>query len=220
MASIFEGLLGFYAIGFGIYIYQGSTCWWFSWSSFNVIIWQLSFGCFLIFGIFVFWFLWDSLVLVMHITSYLLLSRARNFTRSFICRSSRPEVFLEMSQDSQENTCARVSFLIKLQVWGLGGVINSLSNRKNKSLTRKNESGITATFCLHHQADTSKQTGSRCPRNLQKAHGFWLCDDFRRNRIHLTMHGQVLNTQLVLNMQILHRSSKRIIKLVRLTIDL
>ena len=74
----------------------------------------------------------------------------------------------------------------------MGGVINSLSNRKNKSLIRKNESGITATFCLHHQADTSKQTGSRCPRNLQKAHGFWLCDDFRRNRIHLTMHGQVL----------------------------
>ena len=41
---------------------------------------------------------------------------------SFIwgCRSSRPEVFcekvfLEISQDSQENTYARVSFLIKLQ---------------------------------------------------------------------------------------------------------
>ena len=27
-----------------------------------------------------------------------------------------PEVFLEISQNSQENTCARVSFLIKLQV--------------------------------------------------------------------------------------------------------
>ena len=26
------------------------------------------------------------------------------------CRSSRPEVFLEISQISQENTCARVSF--------------------------------------------------------------------------------------------------------------
>ena len=30
-------------------------------------------------------------------------------------RSSRPEVFLDISQNSQENTCARVSFLIKLQ---------------------------------------------------------------------------------------------------------
>ena len=37
-----------------------------------------------------------------------------------ICRNSRPEVFckkevfLEVSQNSQENTCARVSFLIKM----------------------------------------------------------------------------------------------------------
>ena len=29
------------------------------------------------------------------------------------------KVFLEVSQNSQENTCARVSFLIKLQAWGL-----------------------------------------------------------------------------------------------------
>ena len=29
------------------------------------------------------------------------------------------KVFLEISQNSQENTCARVSFLIKLQLWGL-----------------------------------------------------------------------------------------------------
>ena len=27
------------------------------------------------------------------------------------------KVFLEISQNSQENACARVSFLIKLQVW-------------------------------------------------------------------------------------------------------
>ena len=38
----------------------------------------------------------------------------------FICRSSHQrcsvkKVFLEISQNSQENTCARVSFLIKLQ---------------------------------------------------------------------------------------------------------
>ena len=31
----------------------------------------------------------------------------------------RKKVFLEISQNSQENTCARVSFLIRLQVWGL-----------------------------------------------------------------------------------------------------
>ena len=32
------------------------------------------------------------------------------------CRSSCSEVFLKISLDSQENTCARISFLIKLQV--------------------------------------------------------------------------------------------------------
>ena len=29
------------------------------------------------------------------------------------------KVFLKISQNSQENTCARVAFLIKLQSWGL-----------------------------------------------------------------------------------------------------
>ena len=33
-------------------------------------------------------------------------------------RCSVKNVFLEISQNSQENTCARVSFLIKLQAWG------------------------------------------------------------------------------------------------------
>ena len=28
------------------------------------------------------------------------------------------KLFLEISQNSQENTCARVSFLIKLKAWG------------------------------------------------------------------------------------------------------
>ena len=28
-------------------------------------------------------------------------------------------VYLEFSQNSQENTCTRVSFFIKLQAWGL-----------------------------------------------------------------------------------------------------
>ena len=40
-------------------------------------------------------------------------------------QSSRPElsckkkVFLEISKNSRENACARVSFLINLQAWGL-----------------------------------------------------------------------------------------------------
>ena len=34
-------------------------------------------------------------------------------------RCSVKKVFLEISQNSQENTCARVSFLIKLQALGL-----------------------------------------------------------------------------------------------------
>ena len=33
-------------------------------------------------------------------------------------RCSLKKVFLEISQNSQENTCARVSFLIKLQASG------------------------------------------------------------------------------------------------------
>ena len=38
-------------------------------------------------------------------------------TRGVLCK----KVFLEFSQNSQENenTCARVSFLIKLQAWAL-----------------------------------------------------------------------------------------------------
>ena len=36
-------------------------------------------------------------------------------TRSVLCR----KVFLEIWQNSQENNCARASFLIRLQTWGL-----------------------------------------------------------------------------------------------------
>ena len=36
-------------------------------------------------------------------------------TEAVVRRCSVKKVFLEMSQNSQENTCARVSFLIKLQ---------------------------------------------------------------------------------------------------------
>ena len=36
---------------------------------------------------------------------------------------SLKKVFFDISQNSQKNTCARVPFLIKLQVWGLPLVI-------------------------------------------------------------------------------------------------
>ena len=41
--------------------------------------------------------------------------------KAVACRCSVKELFLESSQNSQENTCARVSFLIKLQALGLSG---------------------------------------------------------------------------------------------------
>ena len=37
----------------------------------------------------------------------------------FSSQKQSPEVFLETSQNSQENTYAWVSFLLKLQAWGL-----------------------------------------------------------------------------------------------------
>ena len=40
------------------------------------------------------------------------------WTEGVAQRCSVKKVFLEISQNSQENTCARVSFLIKLQTWG------------------------------------------------------------------------------------------------------
>ena len=49
----------------------------------------------------------------------LCLQRTYNFinTEAFVQRCSLKKVFLENSQNSKENTCARVSFLIKLQTW-------------------------------------------------------------------------------------------------------
>ena len=40
-------------------------------------------------------------------------------TETVVQRSSVKKVFLEILQNSQENTCARVSILIKLQTWDL-----------------------------------------------------------------------------------------------------
>ena len=55
---------------------------------------------------------------------YSKLNSSRNSRASSRFRSSRPgrsvkKVFLKISQNSQENTCARVSFLIKLRASGL-----------------------------------------------------------------------------------------------------
>ena len=43
----------------------------------------------------------------------------KKFTKPVAQRCSVKKVFLEISQNSQERTCARVSFLIKLQTPGL-----------------------------------------------------------------------------------------------------
>ena len=43
----------------------------------------------------------------------------RTKLRSSHQRCSMKKVFLEISQNARENTCARVSFLIKLQASGL-----------------------------------------------------------------------------------------------------
>ena len=43
----------------------------------------------------------------------------REYVEAVVQSCSVKKVFLEISQNSQENTCARVSFLIKLQASGL-----------------------------------------------------------------------------------------------------
>ena len=45
--------------------------------------------------------------------------RAVRVAEAVVQRCSVKKVFLEISQNSQENTCPRVSFLIKLQASGL-----------------------------------------------------------------------------------------------------
>ena len=61
-------------------------------------------------------------------TFYLFVSLELQDIEVVVQRCSVKKVFLEISQNSQENTCARVSFLIKLQVlgcfWGYHAFIN------------------------------------------------------------------------------------------------
>ena len=46
-------------------------------------------------------------------------SNDSNNTEAVVRRCSVKKVYLEISQNSQEKTCARFSFLIKLQAWRL-----------------------------------------------------------------------------------------------------
>ena len=50
--------------------------------------------------------------------SYILINsiRRRQYIEAVVWRCSVKKVFLKISQNSQENTCARVSFLIKLYI--------------------------------------------------------------------------------------------------------
>ena len=48
-------------------------------------------------------------------------------------RSSRPMLFREIAQNSQENTRARISFLMKLRESGTGAFLRILQNFKNIS---------------------------------------------------------------------------------------
>ena len=54
--------------------------------------------------------------------NYVVLNLRKHFSKAVAQRCSVKKVFLEISQNSQENTCARVSFLIKLQA-AFGGQI-------------------------------------------------------------------------------------------------
>ena len=59
-----------------------------------------------------------------------------DFTNYIHVRSSLPVVLLEILQNLQQNTCARVSFLIKLQDSGL-----------QRYLKRDSGTGVSCEFC-------------------------------------------------------------------------
>ena len=75
------------------------------------------------------------------------------YLRTSMDRSSRPEkkcsvkkVFLEIWQNSQGNTCARVSFLIKFQALGTDVFMWILSNFSEHLFTQKTSGGC---FCMN-----------------------------------------------------------------------
>ena len=55
------------------------------------------------------------------VSKFINVTNLMDVTTFRFCESTdrRPKMFLEISQKSQENTSVRVSFLIKLQAWGL-----------------------------------------------------------------------------------------------------
>ena len=55
------------------------------------------------------------MIILMVIISFIISFTTEAATRGVL----QKKVFFKMLQNSQENTCARVSFLIKLQAWGL-----------------------------------------------------------------------------------------------------
>ena len=61
--------------------------------------------------------MWPNFEVVMNSVSSIsrFLSNRLECSEAVVQRCSVKNVFLEISQNSQENTCARVSFLIKLQ---------------------------------------------------------------------------------------------------------
>ena len=76
-----------------------------------------------------------------------------NFFRIYLGRSSRPEVFckkvfLQISQNSQENTCARVHFLIKFQASAKNEILVSDSvNFVKFRITRFLQNSSGGCFC-------------------------------------------------------------------------
>ena len=55
------------------------------------------------------------------------------FSEAVIQRSSVKKVFLKISQNSQKNTCAGVSFLMKFQAWGLAQVFSCEFSKISKN---------------------------------------------------------------------------------------
>ena len=62
---------------------------------------------------------WNKKRSLSFLKDFLLLKTLSDMIKAAVQRCSVKEVFLEISQNSQENTCASVSFLIKLLAWGL-----------------------------------------------------------------------------------------------------
>ena len=81
-------------------------------------------------------------------------------TRGVLCKI----VLLEISQNSQENTCARVSFLIKFQVWGPHYYLKSVFSELIESNLMKNIPLIKKKFFLFLLVITIPSNFKKCCR--------------------------------------------------------